>query len=179
MPARKNSANPVSSRLCLRNADFLCNLGLGSAGQEPQSQNLLFPFPKRFHRVPETDFLQPVPVIAFVSHLIHYKDGVAAVGIYRLIKGYRVYHRFQSQNQVGLFAVQLPAYFFYSRLPPEPMQKALLCLHCPVSQIPKGTADPDGIVVTKKPAYLTNNHGNSVGGKFHFQLWIEIVYGLD
>ena len=65
------------------------------------------------------------------------------------------------------------------RLPKLLLHHMFLGIDGLVGGIPQGTADTDGIIVPKISAYLSDDHGNRIGGEFDIQIHIEIIYGFN
>ena len=103
------------------------------------------PLRQAVHGLLEGDALQPALVGVFgVLHLIHHADGVAPVGVHRLIEGYRIHNGVQGKHHVLPLQLQLFGDLLDAGLPLVLGQELLLGLEHLVGRVPHGAGHPHG-----------------------------------
>ena len=149
--------------LRLRDAEASCHLHLGLAVIKAQGKNLLFPVSETRKGIPQGDMLHPGFVgIAHIANLIHDGQGVAPVGVDRVIQADGRAHRIQRLRNILGGERQLPGDLLQSRIAAKGGSQRLLALQHLVGDVPDGAADPDGAVVPQIPPHFSGNHGNDM-----------------
>ena len=115
---------------------------------------------------------------AVVPHLIHDAEGVAAVGIHRLVQAHRVAEGIHGEHHLLPGDGEVLGDLLHGGLALGLGQQRLAGAEDLVGRVAHTAADTEGAVVTEVAANLADDHGHAVGGEADGLGDIEIVDGL-
>ena len=111
--------------------------------------------------------------------MVQHINGVAGIGIHRVIERNRLYNRFQCHNDLAFGNAHLLGNFLDLGFAPVLVYKRLFNLHGAIGNVTHGTAYANGVAVPQKTADFADYHGHAIGGKAHIKVRVKVVDGFD
>ena len=140
---------------------------------------MAFPVVQAGEGLLQRQLLDPVFVgVVRVLDLIHHADGVAAVGIDRLVQRHGVHNGVHGKYHVLPGDLQILCDLLHGGLALAVLHQLFPCLEHFVCRVAHTAADTDGAVIAQIPADLPYNHGYAVGGKPDRLIDVKIIDGL-
>ena len=156
------------------------DLHLGLSLVEPQGEDAPLPVIQPLHGLFQGDAVRPGLVgVPGVADLVHDADGVAAVGVYRLVQRHGIHDGVHGEDHFLPGDAQLLGDLFHRGLPLVFRQVPVPDLQDFIGRVPHGAGHPDGAVVPEISADLADDHGHAVSGKPHRLIDVKVVDGLD
>ena len=153
-----------AGHLCLGDADLGGDLHLSLALAEAEGQDAALALVQAGDGVLEGDAVQPMLIgAAVVPHLIHDAEGIAAVGIHRLVQAHRVAEGIHGEHHLLPGDGEVLGDLLHGGLALGLGQQRLAGAEDLVGRVAHTAADTEGAVVTEVAAYLADDHGHGVG----------------
>ena len=114
-----------------------------------------------------------------IAHLIADGQRVRALAADRLAQAYGVLDGFEREGDVLRRQLELSGDFLHGRLAPQLGLQAVARGERFIGDIPKRTADANGVVIPKIAPNLADNHRHGVGRKAHVLRHVKMIEGFD
>ena len=132
-----------------------------------------------FHGFTEGEMFYPhLFLIFFITDLVHDIEGVAAVGVDRVIERDRRRNGVHGRVHGLERQLQPSGHLLERRLARLLSLHGLAALQHAVGRVAHRAADANGAVVAQIPPDLTDDHRHAVGGKTNILRSVEVVDGL-
>ena len=111
--------------------------------------------------------------------MIHDVDGIAALAVYRVIKGDRLHDGFQRLRDGARLLSQLLGDVLYGRFLQHGFGELLPCVQRPIGKVSCTAAYAEHVVIPEIPPDFSDDHRNGIGAEFDADTGIEIVDRFD
>ena len=153
-----------AGHLGLGDADLGGDLHLGLALAEAEGQDAALAVVQAGDGILEGDVIQPVLIgTAVVPHLIHDAEGIAAVGVHRVVQADRVAEGIHGEHHLLAGDGEVLGDLLHGGLALGVGQQGFTGAEHLIGGVAHTAADAEGAVVAEVAAYFADDHGHGVG----------------